>query len=575
MSKPKFSIVCITKQGAKTLPKLFDSLKEFISRGGEIVVVSTGSTDNTIEVAKSAGAVVHEVGLAFVETIDSELARNINNRFIVGGEEPIVKEGAKLFNFAEARNYATSLATNDFIFTVDDDEFMHLDIDKINNLIDQGVEQFEYNFVFAFAPDQNGQINRYCRRIVEFTQSKAYDRRKISWKGVVHENLYTDVNVNRTYVGEDTIFLGHAQEQGKDHRGNYIVGLALDCYNNPQSDRNSHYLAREMMWLNRPKSALKEFERHIAMNRWPAERAQSMIYCGDIHGLLGDVEKQKECYLKAFDIDSNRREALLKLANVYLNNKNYQAAISYATATLQIPHNAYYANDMRDYRDHPHSIIYRAAGWLGNIGMAQHHLMECLRFEPFNERYIDDTKFYFPIECSKIQGWMSFPEQMFLYSLGGRGYKKIAECGAWKGRGTNAIAKGAKDSQIWCIDTWQGSSDVHDSTNWMAKQEDVYSQFLENTKQFTNITPVRKDSVSASKDFEDEFFDCIFIDMGHTYDDVMQDLIHWYPKLKKGGAMTGHDYMADTWQKVIEAVDDFFGCKPAEIHDTIWVHYKR
>lgn len=56
-SKPKFSIVMIAKQEARTLPKCMESLKEFRERGGEIVLVDTGSTDGTADIARSYGCV--------------------------------------------------------------------------------------------------------------------------------------------------------------------------------------------------------------------------------------------------------------------------------------------------------------------------------------------------------------------------------------------------------------------------------------------------------------------------------------------------------------------------------------
>ena len=46
----------------------------------------------------------------------------------------------------------------------------------------------------------------------------------------------------------------------------------------------------------------------------------------------------------------------------------------------------------------------------------------------------------------------------------------------------------------------------------------------------------------------------MFIGANHTYEEVKKDLGAWYPKIKKGGWITGHDYVAD----VKKAVDEFF-----------------
>lgn len=59
---------------------------------------------------------------------------------------------------------------------------------------------------------------------------------------------------------------------------------------------------------------------------------------------------------------------------------------------------------------------------------------------------------------------------------------------------------------------------------------------LDNIVKQLNIT-----SEEASKLYKNESFDAIFIDGDHTYNFVKQDIELWYPKLKTGGIMFGHD----------------------------------
>ena len=184
MNKPKFSIVLICRNEENHIPKMMISLKEFQERGGEVCLLDTGSTDNSVEVAKSLGCKVQAVGDKFRIKIDQELADKINAKFVVEGEAPVVTAGESLFDFASARNYSVSFAENDMISTMDCDEvFTKLDIDKINQAIDDGYEQFEYNFVFNH--DSLGNP------IIKFRQSKFYNRTKIEWRGIIHECLFT------------------------------------------------------------------------------------------------------------------------------------------------------------------------------------------------------------------------------------------------------------------------------------------------------------------------------------------------------------------------------------------------
>lgn len=384
-----FSFALIARNESKTLPRLIESLAEFQKRGGKIVVLDTGSTDNTAEVARNLGCDVYEVGDMFRKTIDEELAKNINEKFVVDGEDPIVEAGQTLFDFASARNYVAELAPTDMIATPDCDEIRtKLDIDVICKLIDEGAEQFEYQFVFAH--DLEG------KPVIQFMHSKFYNRKKMHRVGIIHEVLQVTgggYDVKRVYVDENVAKLEHYQNV-ETNRSGYLKGLAYDCYMNPDNDRNSHYFARELMYNGRNKSAVKEFERHIAMNKWPTERAQSMIFIGDI---TGDLER----YRKSHNAEPNRREPLMKLAEHYYQNGDPLTTIMYATAALQIPLGNFYANYAPYYTNYPHEMLYRAY-WRSDKEKSKEHFDLAFSYEPNNPKYIEARQFYYPEEYPLI-----------------------------------------------------------------------------------------------------------------------------------------------------------------------------
>lgn len=52
-------------------------------------------------------------------------------------------------------------------------------------------------------------------------------------------------------------------------------------------------------------------------------------------------------------------------------------------------------------------------------------------------------------------------------------------------------------------------------------------------------------------------FDFVFIDAHHSYESVKLDISCWYPLVKNGGVLCGHDYIRSDTRGVKEAVDEF------------------
>lgn len=379
-----FSICLIAKNEAETLPRMIASLKEYQERGGEIWVLDTGSTDGTAQIARDLGCKVEEVGEKFITTIDEELCKKLNDHFIVEGEKPIVEVGQKLFDYAGARNYIANFAENDMIATPDCDEiYTKFDIDKIQEVIASGVEQLEYNFVFSH--DQFGN------EVIKFMHSKFYNRKKLKWVGVVHEVL--SGSARRQFLGEDIIKLEHYQNE-KTNRTGYLRGLALDCYLNPDNDRNSHYLGRELLWTGRPKSAIRELTRHIAMDKWPTERAQSMIFIGEAYRMLGDKKMAISYWNDSFQLEPKRRESIIRLATHFFQEGDPQKVACYCAMALEIPEVGFYANDLSHYTNYPHELMYWAKWAMGDREGSKIHWQKAFNYQPHNAKYLFDARWY-------------------------------------------------------------------------------------------------------------------------------------------------------------------------------------
>lgn len=382
-NKPLFSFALIMKNEEKTLPRLVASLKEFQERGGKIFALDTGSTDKTVEVARSLGCEVTEVGDKYLTVLTKEQADAINAEFVVEDDVPIVKEGDKNFDFSSARNFIAGIADTDFVSSPDCDEiYTKFDIDKINEAIEKGADQFEYNFVFAH--DKDGKPT------IQFFHSKFYDKRKMKWVGVIHEVLKGS-NINQVHLGEDTIKLEHFQNV-ETNRNGYLVGLALDTFWDKTNDRNTHYFARELLYKGRYKSAIKQFERHTEMPNWNPEGAQSMTYIGDCYMYLGKPKEALKWYTMSFDKEPNRREPLMKLAEYYRKREMWQQAVAYASAALTVKGMSFYSNYQPYYNEVPHEILYLGYWYLGNKDLAkQHYDIACT----YSDKYVGDKHFFY------------------------------------------------------------------------------------------------------------------------------------------------------------------------------------
>ncbi len=203
---------------------------------------------------------------------------------------------------------------------------------------------------------------------------------------------------------------------------------------------------------------------------------------------------------------------------------------------------------------------------MGDIPGARKHILKCLEYQRENPNYLRDTQFYFDYAANSIAGWMSFAEQLFLFESA-RNMESVIELGSWKGKSTYALCK-SNCPKVIAIDTWMGSK-AEPSAHAQAKDGSVFEEFKRNTAEFKNLTIVKADINDAVNDYPDGAVDMIFIDAGHTYEEVKNDIRKWKSKAKI--LLCGHDYVSG-WPGVKQAVDEELG-GPDEVHDSIWVKW--
>jgi len=77
---------------------------------------------------------------------------------------------------------------------------------------------------------------------------------------------------------------------------------------------------------------------------------------------------------------------------------------------------------------------------------------------------------------------------------------------------------------------------------------------------------IKTKSAEATKFIDDESLDFIYIDGNHTYQAVLEDITLYYPKVKKGGMLCGHDYIPKDNGCVFDAVKEFCEKNDLKLH---------
>lgn len=144
----------------------------------------------------------------------------------------------------------------------------------------------------------------------------------------------------------------------------------------------------------------------------------------------------------------------------------------------------------------------------------------------------------------------------------------MVEVGCYYGESTLMWASSNKITKIYAIDPWKDFYDPNDGASQKGNMAEVEKIFDENTSNNNKIIKIKKPSILASLDFEDNSLDFVYLDGSHKHDDVVDDIKNWLPKIKKDGYIGGHDI---SWMEVRVAVMRTIGDPDKTFGDTSWI----
>ncbi|MGZ0051796.1 glycosyltransferase [Brevibacillus gelatini] len=215
------SACVITKNEEKNLPMCLNSLR---SIAFELIVVDTGSTDNTVEVAKLLGAQVYHFNW-------------VND-------------------FAKAKNYAISKATGDWIIFLDADEYFTPESLPLIPLVIKEAEEKDCDIIVSLLCNIDVKTKETINTVHHTRIFRNHP--EIRYEGSIHERIMRSGKAPRGLMASDGLAIIHTGYSSdihlsKEKSKRNIELLYAQLENNPQSGEVYFYLAESYM-------AAREFE---------------------------------------------------------------------------------------------------------------------------------------------------------------------------------------------------------------------------------------------------------------------------------------------------------------------------
>lgn len=305
----KLSVCMIVKNEHDVLARILTQVQKFAD---EIVIVDTGSTDDTVDIAKTFTHKVYNF-----DWCD---------------------------HFGKARNYSFSKATYEYIMWLDADDFIEdIDVQKILALkaSDSKYDIYMLKYAIAFDDNQNPTFEYFRERIVKNSP-------RFRWRGFVHECIalsgkisYTDIVIKHKKVNPTP--KGRNLDIYKKH---IAKGYMLNA-------RETFYYARELYFNNFISESKAQFEKFLQMpNAYTPNIIDAHLMLARIHIQNGDYTRAKNVLIDSMKICPPNSQICCVLAFVAEHDKDNNGAIFwYKSATHNPPNFKSGAFVERDYSD--------------------------------------------------------------------------------------------------------------------------------------------------------------------------------------------------------------------------------
>ena len=221
-----------------------------------------------------------------------------------------------------------------------------------------------------------------------------HSRDNFIWTHPVHEVLkYKGTNQHSITI--DSITLNHYPDHKKS-RSSYLKLLELSVKEDPEDDRNMHYLGREYMFNQLHDKCIKTLKKHLKLKSatWTLERAASMRFIARSYKAKNDFKNAKKWYLKAINEAPNLRDAYVERALLAYEENNYKAIEKYCLKALQIKnHQKVYINETFSWDSTIFDLLSLSYYYQKNYLLSLYFVDIAISMNPNDERLLNNRSF--------------------------------------------------------------------------------------------------------------------------------------------------------------------------------------
>lgn len=351
----KICVYAISKNEEKFVNRWVNSMKE----ADEIYCLDTGSTDNTKELLENMGV---KVTRKIIDPWRFDVARNISLE--------LVPED-----------------TDICICTDLDEVFLPGWRKKLEEQWTKNATRARYNY--------NWRLDKNNNPLVNFNIEKIHTRHNYKWTHPVHEVLTFTGELENIITLKD-ITVNHYPDTTKS-RSSYLPLLELSIEEDPEDDRNMHYLGREYMYYERWNEAIITLKKHLDLKKatWKDERAASMRFISRCYKNLKNYTEARNYLDKAIKEAPHLRDGLIEKAILEYELKNYEEVERLCLKALQIKsHEKTYINEPFSWDNTVYDLLAISCYHLKKFNYAIYFNNLAIDMDPTNSRLLNNHQLY-------------------------------------------------------------------------------------------------------------------------------------------------------------------------------------